>query len=196
MRRIVRPRVVIMVKEPRAGQVKTRLGRDIGMTASAWWFRHQTRRLIGSLARDKRWQLRLSVSPAPQALHSRVWPLRIPRDAQIRGDLGQRMCHILEETPSGPVVIIGGDIPGITPEIINDAFKVLRNKEFVFGPAEDGGYWLVGMRRGARPMPSKIFESVRWSCEHTLADTLATLEDAPVGFVTQLRDVDTVADLP
>lgn len=185
-----------MVKEPRAGQVKTRLGRDIGMTASAWWFRHQTRRLIGSLARDKRWQPRLSVSPAPQALHSRVWPLGISRDAQIRGDLGQRMRHILEDTPDGPVVIIGGDIPGITPQIIGDAFKVLRDRDFVFGPAEDGGFWLVGMRRGARPMPRKIFEGVRWSCEHSLTDTLATLGDATVGFVTQLRDVDTVADLP
>ena len=196
MRRIVRPRVVIMVKEPQAGRVKTRLGRDIGMTTAAWWFRHQTRRLIESLSRDKRWQLRLAVSPAPQALHSRVWPSGIPRDPQIRGDLGQRMRHILEDTPRGPVVIIGGNIPGITPAIIRDAFKVLAGKDCVFGPAEDGGYWLMGMRRGARPLPAQLFEDVRWSCAHTLSDTLETLGGASVGFATQLRDVDTVADLP
>ncbi len=106
------------------------------------------------------------------------------------------MRHILEDTPRGPVVIIGGDIPGITPAIIRDAFKVLAGKDCVFGPAEDGGYWLMGMRRGARPLPAQLFEDVRWSCAHTLSDTLETLGGASVGFATQLRDVDTVADLP
>ncbi|MBL4807251.1 MAG: hypothetical protein JKY31_08175, partial [Rhodobacteraceae bacterium] len=51
-----------MLKEPRAGRVKTRLGRDIGMTSAAWWFRHQTRRLIRQLT-DPRWEIILSVAP-------------------------------------------------------------------------------------------------------------------------------------
>jgi rSAM/selenodomain-associated transferase 1 len=184
-----------MVKEPQAGRVKTRLGRDIGMTKAAWWFRHQTKRLIRELGDDPRWQLRLSVSPAPQALHSRVWRAGIPRDTQIRGDLGARMRHVFENTPMGPVVLVGGDIPGITPAIIRDAFKKLANHDCVFGPAVDGGFWLVGMRR-VGPLPIDLFKDVRWSCEDTLTDTLKTLGDASVAFTATLRDVDTAADLP
>ncbi len=189
-----RPRLVIMLKEPRAGQVKTRLGRDIGMTAAANWFRRHSARLIRSL-QDPRWEMRLSVTPAPAALNSRVWPARIPRDAQIRGDLGARMRHILHTTPAGPVVLMGGDILGVGRRDIAQAFAVLGHNDYVFGPAEDGGFWLAGARRGARPLAPKLFENVRWSCEHSLADTLATLDGAPCGFVAHRRDVDTLADL-
>ena len=188
-----RSRLVIMLKEPRAGRVKTRLGRDIGMTAAAWWFRHQSARLIREL-HDPRWELRLSVAPAPQALASRAWPAHVPRDAQSRGDLGQRMRHIFEATPSGPVILIGGDIPGVTPDIIAQAFHTLGSGQYVFGPATDGGFWLAGARR-TTPLPPHLFENVRWSSEHALADSLETLGGASVGFVQELNDVDTAADL-
>lgn len=184
-----------MLKEPRAGRVKTRLGREIGMTTAAWWFRHQTGKLIRELRSDPRWQLRLSVSPAPHALSSCAWPAGIPRDPQVSGDLGVRMRHVLKITPIGPVVLIGGDIPGITPAIIRDAFDKLGHNDCVFGPAEDGGFWLVGMRR-LRPLPAGLFDGVRWSCADTLTDTLGTLGNARVGFAATLRDVDTASDLP
>ena len=61
-----------MVKEPHPGRVKTRLGRDLGLTRAAWWFRHQTRRLIRKLAQDQRWDTVLAVSPDVEGLESRV----------------------------------------------------------------------------------------------------------------------------
>lgn len=106
------------------------------------------------------------------------------------------MRHIFEATPSGPVVLIGGDIPGVTRDIIHDAFRKLENNDCIFGPATDGGFWLAGMRRGPRPLPVDLFNDVRWSSEHALADTLDTLGDSKVAFVAQLADVDTAADLP
>jgi len=183
-----------MLKEPRAGRVKTRLGRDIGMTKAAWWFRHQSARTLRTL-NDPRWQIRLSVAPAPSALHSRFWPVHIPRDGQRRGDLGQRMRHVFSSAPAGPVVLIGGDIPAITPKIIASAFKSLGQNDMVFGPATDGGFWLVGMKRTVTPIPPNLFHDVRWSCEHTLQDTLAGLQGLRVGFVATLADVDRVADI-
>ncbi len=183
-----------MLKQPRAGQVKTRLGRDIGMTAAAWWFRHQSARTIRQL-RDPRWQTRLSIAPGVQARTSRLWPADIPRDAQSSGDLGQRMRHVLARSPAGPVVLIGGDIPGITPALIAGAFSVLGQNEMVFGPATDGGFWLVGWRSGSAPVPAGIFANVRWSSGYTLKDTLAGLSGTRVGFVGTLGDVDTAADL-
>ena len=184
-----------MVKEPRAGCVKTRLGRDIGMTAAAWWFRHQTRRLIRHLSNDPRWQTVLAVSPDTQGLQSPIWPAHLPRWAQGSGDLGDRMGAIFADAPKGPVIIIGADIPGITPTLINDAFRQLGNNDVVLGPAPDGGYWLIGMKRGGRAKPRTPFANIRWSTDQTMADTLVNMDGFKVGYVDQLQDVDTVADL-
>ncbi|WP_377192433.1 TIGR04282 family arsenosugar biosynthesis glycosyltransferase [Ruegeria meonggei] len=185
--------LVIMVKEPRPGRVKTRLGRDIGMVGAAWWFRHQTRSLIRRL-RDPRWQIVLAVSPDRDGLTSRIWPADLPRAAQGQGDLGDRMGRMLRAMPNGPVCLIGADIPGITRGHIAQAFKGLGSAQMVFGPAPDGGYWLVGAQRfGA--LPQSLFRDVRWSTKHALADTLASVSGCRVAFLDHLRDVDTVDDL-
>ena len=185
--------LVIMLKEPRAGRVKTRLGRDIGMVPAAWWFRHQTRRLIRCLD-DPRWRLHLAVSPDRAGLHSRVWPAHLPRVPQGRGDLGMRMGRILRSFAPGPVVIVGGDIPGITARHINRAFRALGSHDAVFGPATDGGYWLIGMKR-TTPPPRTLFRNVRWSSPTALADTIVSLPGARIALIDTLRDVDTAADL-
>ncbi|WP_298853576.1 TIGR04282 family arsenosugar biosynthesis glycosyltransferase [uncultured Ruegeria sp.] len=185
--------LVIMVKEPHPGRVKTRLGRDIGMVGAAWWFRHQARSLIRRL-RDPRWQVVLAVSPDQEGLTSRVWPGDLPRAAQGRGDLGDRMRRMLQGMPKGPVCLIGADIPGISRAHIARAFDALGRSQMVFGPAPDGGYWLIGAQRFA-PLPRGLFRDVRWSTEHALADTLASIPNCRVSLLGHLRDVDTVADL-
>ena len=109
---MTRQTLVEMVKEPRPGRVKTRLGRGIGMVAAAWWFRHQVARLLRRVE-DPRWRLVLAVSPDTEGLASRVWPAHLPRMAQGRGDLGDRMGRIFRSLPPGRVCIIGADIPEI-----------------------------------------------------------------------------------
>jgi rSAM/selenodomain-associated transferase 1 len=185
----------IMIKEPRAGRVKTRLGKDIGMTRAAWWFRHQTRRLLRRLGDDPRWQTVLAVSPDVAGLQSRIWPMHLPRWPQGQGNLGTRMAAIFQSAPKGPVVIIGADIPDITPALIEKAFRALGDHDAVFGPAPDGGYWLVGLKRSTRVVPAHLFENVRWSSPHALADSIATLGDAHVAMIDSLQDVDIVSDL-
>ena len=74
--------LIVMVKQSRAGRAKTRLGHEIGMTTAAWWYRHQTRRLLRRLS-DPRWQLVLAVTP--DKAFDPVWPPHIwltlrPRD--------------------------------------------------------------------------------------------------------------------
>ena len=187
------PTLVVMVKEPRAGRVKTRLGRDIGMTAAAWWFRHQVRRLLRTID-DPRWTTVLAVAPDRAGMASRVWPAHLPRWPQGQGDLGDRMARMMAQA-GGPVCVIGADVPGITRAHIAQAFKALGDHDAVFGPAHDGGYWLIGLRR-ARPLPRGLFHGVRWSTEHALADTRATLPGLRIAEVASLRDVDTAADLP
>lgn len=182
-----------MLKEPHPGRVKTRLGRDIGMVSAAWWFRHQTARLLRRL-RDPRWRLVLAVSPDAKGLQSRVWPGDLPRLPQGGGDLGDRMARVSRSLPPGPVCIIGGDIPGIGRPHIARAFAALGDHDAVFGPAPDGGFWLVGLGRTAA-VPASLFDAVRWSSEHALADSIATLPGKRVALVDELADVDTAADL-
>lgn len=185
--------LVVMLKEPHPGRVKTRLGREIGVIPAAWWFRHQTRALLNRL-QDPRWDLILAVSPDVAGLQSRVWPRHLDRIPQGRGDLGDRMARALRLSGKGPVCIIGADIPGITRAHITRAFAALGSAEAVFGPAPDGGYWLIGAKR-MRALPPRLFQNVRWSTKHALADTVASWSDARIVYVDTLRDVDEARDL-
>ena len=189
----MKPTLVVMVKEPHPGRVKTRLGRDIGMTTAAWWFRHQTRKLLRRL-QDPRWTLVLAVSPDAEGLTSRIWPAHLPRIAQGHGDLGDRMGRILRDFNRGPLAIIGADIPHVDKPQIARAFAALGDHDAVLGPAPDGGYWLVGLKR-SRAVPTTVFQGVRWSTQHALADTIASIPTLSVALVDTLQDIDTVADL-
>ncbi|MCT4559095.1 MAG: TIGR04282 family arsenosugar biosynthesis glycosyltransferase [Pelagimonas sp.] len=188
----MKPTLIVMVKQPRAGRVKTRLGRDMGMTAAAWWFRHQVAGLLRRI-RDPRWTILLAVAP-DTAVHSGDWPRDVPRVAQGHGDLGARMKRALRAAPPGPVCLIGGDVPGVTRQVIAQAFEALKGQDAVFGPAEDGGFWLVGVRN-ARAVPERLFHGARWSTECALLDTVASIPGARIDYATTLNDVDTVADL-
>ncbi|HXW21352.1 MAG TPA: TIGR04282 family arsenosugar biosynthesis glycosyltransferase [Rhodomicrobium sp.] len=115
--------------------------------------------------------------------------LRVP---QGRGGLGQRMQRIFDACGRGPLIIVGTDIPFVTREIIADAFRNLRRADAVFGRAEDGGYWLVGLRRRLKRLAP--FGNVRWSSPHALADTLRNLRSESVAFAATLFDIDTEAD--
>ena len=185
--------LIVMVKEPHPGRVKTRLGKDIGLVPAAWWFRRQ----VGALLRrieDPRWHTVIAVSPDVEGLQSRVWPPHLERVAQGPGDLGDRMGRLLRIAPAGPACIIGADIPGITRSHVARAFQALGSKEAVFGPAPDGGYWLVGLKRTRAVVPT-LFQNVRWSTEFALVDTIASLPGQRIAKIDILRDVDTVNDL-
>ncbi|MEL7116640.1 MAG: DUF2064 domain-containing protein, partial [Pseudomonadota bacterium] len=141
------------------GQVKTRLGKDIGMVDATWWFRHQTRRLIRRLDRPT-WSTVLAIAPDHLVL-TRAYPAHVQRVPQGRGDLGDRMRRVFHRFRSDATLIIGGDVPGIAPRHIEQGFQALKSRDAVFGPAEDGGYWLIGLRPG--PVPPALFTQVRWS---------------------------------
>lgn len=180
-----------MVKVPRPGRVKTRLGREIGAVPAAWWFRHQAAALLRRLD-DPRWETVLAVAPDAEGLRARVWPRHLRRVPQGPGDLGGRMARLLR-TGRGPLCIVGADIPGMDRTHVAGAFAALGAAPSAIGPAPDGGYWLIGLRRTAAP-PAGLLKGVRWSTRHARADTEATLP-RPVVHAATLADVDTAADL-
>lgn len=176
--------LVIFARAPRFGTAKRRLARDIGTTEALRFQRTMFALTLRRLANDKRWVTHLAVTPD----RSRPWPAGIARIPQGRGDLGCRMARAARGLPPGPVVIVGCDIPGLRADHVAQAFRALGSCDAVFGPATDGGYWLVGLRR--RPRFIDPFPSVRWSTRHALQDTLANLKGHQVALVATLADVD------
>jgi hypothetical protein len=180
-----------MAKVAVLGRVKTRLGREIGPAHALRLYRATAAAVLGRLAADARFETLVAVSPDADVA-TRTFP-HLRRIAQGRGDIGQRMLRAAARAPRGPVLVIGLDIPSITAAHLCDAFRSLGRNEVTFGPAADGGFWLVGFRK--RPFPTHVFERVRWSSLNTLADACANLADRPVGRVATLSDIDTKDDL-
>ena len=178
---------VVFARAPRLGTVKRRLARDIGDRAALRFHESTATALLRELARDRRFATRLSLTPDRAR-----WRVPVPIVGQGPGDLGARMLRACARVRHGYVVIVGSDVPGVGADDVAAAFRALGAADAVFGPALDGGYWLVGMgpRRPARP-----FAGVRWSSEHALADTLANFRGRRVAFLRSMRDVDTSDDL-
>jgi len=194
--------LVILVKAPRIGTVKTRLAAGIGLFAAWQFYRRTTANVLRRLTAKPQpsgWRVWLAVTPDSFAGSNRFWPADIRQMPQGRGDLGRRMARPLRTLPRGPVVVIGSDIPDITQRHIHRAFEALRRSDVVVGPAEDGGYWLIGMRR--RPIPvgqlrPSLLTDVRWSSSDALADTLKGLDARlSVNRIDTLNDIDTPEDL-
>jgi uncharacterized protein len=181
--------LVLFVRAPLLGRGKRRLAQDIGDVATVRFERLMLALLLRRLAADRRWWLHIAVTPDKARRHARHWRRGVDVTGQGDGDLGVRMRRALAACPPGPVVLVGGDIPALSAHHVAAAFRVLGGRDLVFGPAEDGGFWLVGARRS--PCVPPLFERVRWSSPHALADTLAELpRRVTVGFVDGLEDVD------
>jgi rSAM/selenodomain-associated transferase 1 len=181
--------VIVFARAPRLGAVKRRLARGIGAMGALRFYRGQLAATLRA-ARDPRWRTVLATTPDRARAR---WPVVAPRPARLaqgHGDLGARMRRALARHRRA--VLVGSDIPGLAGADIAAAFRALGRADAVFGPAEDGGYWLVGLgpRRPARP-----FAAVRWSTAETLSDTLANFAGRRVALLRVLRDVDTAADL-
>jgi uncharacterized protein len=169
------------------GRVKRRLAAEIGPLAALRFQRAATARLLRHVARDRRWQSWLALTPDRAVAGPRFWRVPCRRIAQGQGDLGARMARPFSRLPPGAVVVIGSDIPDIAASHIAAAFRLLGSNDLVFGPARDGGYWLIGGRR----LPRDLFAAVRWSSGHALADTLRNVPPRwRVARAATLDDVD------
>jgi uncharacterized protein len=184
--------VFVFARAPRLGAVKRRLARGIGARAALHFHRATLVSLLRRLLAERRFATILCVTPDRAR---RMLPSGLGRRIAVRpqgpGDLGARMARAFHAHRTGRAAIVGSDIPALGPSDVRAAFAALGRADAVFGPAEDGGYWLValGPRRPAHP-----FAKVRWSGPHALADTLANFRGRRIALLRRLRDVDTDAD--
>lgn len=115
---------------------------------------------------------------------------------QQGNDLGERMVNAFQsafEKKYESVVIIGSDCPEISPEILTEAFEQLKNHDVVIGPAEDNGYYLLGMKK----LHAELFQNINWSTSEVFPQTkkIATDLNLSVAILKVLSDIDTEEDL-
>jgi uncharacterized protein len=182
----------VFARAPQLGRVKRRLAHEIGASAALRFHDTTMRDVTRRLAADRRWRVTLAITPDRFVRRGRWWPRNVERIAQGGGDLGSRMMRALRRYRGRPAVLIGSDIPGVTPAHIADALRAARSGALVFGPATDGGYWLIGARNIDQYY--RLFRSVRWSGAHALADTIVNVACAKrIKYAAKLSDVDDAA---
>ena len=182
--------LVIFARRPTTGVGKRRLAAAIGDVEALRFQRGAIDGLLRRLTGDPRWRTTVAVSPDRPVGWLRGRAAATPQGA---GDLGRRLVRVTRRFPVGRLVIIGSDTPTVKRADIAAAFDALRSHDAVLGPARDGGYWLIGLRRSARgPLP---FDGIRWSSPDTLADTLARLQGLRVATLRTQEDIDDEASL-
>jgi rSAM/selenodomain-associated transferase 1 len=189
--------LVVFAKAPEAGSVKTRLCPPLSPCQAAALAEAFLRDVLALAQSLPDCELVLCYTPRGtrermRRLAPRGWRLRLQRGADLGERLGHLMAELLDD-PSARVVVLGSDSPQLPPATVAAAYAALERRDLVLGPTEDGGYYLIGLRRWTRG----LFDGVRWSTNRTLADTL---ERTPIlGLSCELLeegyDVDDIAGL-
>ena len=190
--------IVIFVRAPELGRVKTRLAAEIGPRAALRVYRRLAEHAVAQArAVGSDVALRIHFTPADAGDAVRAWlgdgATYLP---QADADLGGRMRSVLGAAFAEGhrrVVIIGSDLPGLTVDLLRAAFDHLHHHA-VLGPAHDGGYYLLGLR----VMTSELFHGIPWSTGEVFDTTMAKLRALGItpALLPALGDVDVAADLP
>lgn len=186
--------LVVFAKWPRLGRVKTRLAKDVGEARALEIYNGLLARTAAAAAQcavDKYvyWdEIGQEVTPFSADIFNFV--------AQRGEGLGERMSNVFADLFAlgyGAVVLVGSDIPKLNTQHFEQAFSCLNTVDIVFGPAIDGGYYLVAMRQLLLP----LFVDKAWSTDKVLSQSILDIESAKQTFylLEPLNDVDTAADL-
>jgi rSAM/selenodomain-associated transferase 2/rSAM/selenodomain-associated transferase 1 len=189
--------LLVFVKAPRPGGVKTRLAETIGDEEAARVYRVLGRRVVDGV-RGGPWRTVVAHAPDDAGPEITAWlgETGLELLGQGSGDLGERMSRAISRSfreGARRVCVVGTDTPDLNAASVARAFGILRREEVVLGPALDGGYYLIGLRR---PRPD-LFVDMPWSTPRVLEGTVARLDAAGIhpARLRVLRDVDRVADL-
>jgi len=192
-----KPALVVFVKAPVPGFVKTRLQPQLTPEQSAALCRAMVEDLTRDLSTDERWNTVLFYSPPDAAdVLADSFGRDLPSRAQAPGNLGDRMLDAFTWAADAgypSAVVIGSDAPTVGPRDVAEALARLEDHDVVLGPSEDGGYYLVAMKE---PLP-QVFEGMEWSTPSVLRETLSRIDDAglSVALLDEKADVDTYDDV-
>ena len=184
---MISPRLSIFARLPVPGQVKTRLIPALGEEGAARLYARLLA-LTVDVARESGLDFELRVTGGEIGAFQGLFGKDVPVVDQGDGDLGARMVRV-----EAPALLIGSDCPGITAPLLRAAAGALEDRRVVLGPANDGGYYLIGYRE---PVPF-LFENMEWSTPKVLPETLSRLAARGHGpaILPELADIDTAEDL-
>ena len=184
--------LLVFTRNPELGKVKTRLAKTVGNATALkiyTFLLKRTRDIAIKVSADK------AVYYSVKVRENDIWDASIfQKHQQVGEDLGIRMLHAFKngfKAGYEKVIIIGSDLYDLTSETIENAIIALENNEVVIGPAEDGGYYLLGMNS----LEEKIFKNKDWGTETVRKDTLEDLKDKKVFLLGELNDVDVFEDI-
>lgn len=189
--------IIIFLRYPRIGQVKTRLAKTTSSEFAATFYKSCAENLVNITKRISSINRFAFFSNKKEKEKIKSWlGGKLFYAHQEGDDLGSRMKKAFEKvfsTGSQKVIIIGTDIPDLSKELICDAFNSLKTNDVVIGPSEDGGYYLLGVKK----MYIKLFEGIEYSTSSVLSETLARVKDLNLTYhlLPVLSDIDTEEDL-
>ena len=191
----MRMTVCLMLKAPKPGTVKTRLGKEIGMDEACLIYQKLAEHQINQIPI---WcHLEIQYSPADALNPMKAWLGDGPSYvAQSEGSLGDRLRLAAEgafQKGARAVLFLGGDCPDVTAELIEESAAQLDHCDVVVGPAEDGGYYLIAMKK----FQPRLFDKIDWSTDQVLAQTQARIRELGLAYslLPPHADVDDLASL-
>lgn len=186
------PLIMVFVRNPELGRVKTRLAKSIGDQAALETYKilsKHTSKIISEIDSDQ------LIFYSDKIQDNDIWTAtNCKKQIQTKGDLGQKMLAAFQYGFSlgyQKILIIGSDLYNLRPKHIESAFEQLENYDVVIGPALDGGYYLLGLNF----IIPKIFKQKQWSTSSVLKETLSDLKEFNVNLLEPLNDIDTYEDL-
>jgi rSAM/selenodomain-associated transferase 1 len=186
-------RLIIFTRYPEPGRVKTRLIPALGAVESATVYRQMVEH---TLVQAQKLQfvrplcVEIRFTGGNRDLMRRWLGTDLMYTVQGEGDLGERMGRSLQSgfnSGATSVVLIGTDCPQLDGTILEQAFQLLQNQDLVLGPALDGGYYLIGLRRYV----PELFQDIAWSTSQVLAQT----QDIAQGLGLAIADLPPLSDI-
>lgn len=184
--------LLIFTRNPELGKVKTRLAKTIGAEKALAIYKFllaHTKKVTENIACDK------AVYYSVKVREDDLWNGEIYQKKQQLGeDLGIRMQNAFQDAFANgyeKVLIVGSDLIDLSEEIIEKGFLQLASNDVVMGPAEDGGYYLLGMKS----VHPNVFKNKNWGTSSVREETLNDLKDKKVHLLNELNDADVLDDI-
>ncbi|WP_456385952.1 TIGR04282 family arsenosugar biosynthesis glycosyltransferase [Desulfolithobacter sp.] len=196
--------LIIFTRYPRPGEVKTRLIPALGPEGAADLHRTLTERMVASgqtLARRRPVQPHIFFTGADMSLMEQWLGREVTYHPQQGATLGERMAHAMEtllEAGARRILLVGSDCPFLDPDPLAGALDSLHHRDTVLGPAVDGGYYLIGIRRGVNIQALRyLFKDIPWGSSRVFARTMERIREAGLScsLLPPLRDIDRPDDL-
>ena len=184
--------LIIFTRNPILGKVKTRLAKAVGKKTALniyLFLLQKTKEVTQNIHCDK------VIFYSQEILENDLWDTTTyKKELQVGKHLGAKMNHAFETSFKDKyhkVVLIGSDLYDLEASHIEEAFEKLEKKDVVIGPATDGGYYLIGLKKTY----PEIFQNKNWGTSSVRKDTLKNLEKVDVHLLPMLNDVDVIEDI-